>query len=99
MPPAGWSRMRPWQVYVPLIALVAVSLIPLTQVRAGRARLALSLPLAVVFLALVFQAAGCGSAGGGAGGSSGTPAGAYRITVTGTSGGTTHNTSVTVIVN
>jgi len=99
MPPAGWSRMRPWQVYVPLIALVAVSLILLTQVRAGRARLALSLPLAVVFLALVFHAAGCGSAGGGAGGSSGTPAGAYRITVTGTSGGTTHNTSVTVIVN
>ena len=99
MPPAAPWRMRPWPVYAPLLALVAVFVILLTLVRARRVRLALSLPLAVVVLALVFQAAGCGGGGGGGGGSTGTPAGAYTITVMGTSGGATHNTPVTLVVN
>ena len=92
MPTAAPWRMRPWLVYAPLLALVAVLLILLTRPRRGR--LAFSLPLAAVFLAL---AAGCG--GGGGEGSTGTPAGTYTITVTGTSGGTTHNTTVTLMVN
>jgi hypothetical protein len=95
MPPAAPWRMRAWPIYAPLLALVAVLLILLTRVRARRVRLTLSLPLAAVFLVLVFQAAGCS----GGGGSTGTPAGTYMITVTGTSGGTTHNTPVTLIVN
>lgn len=98
-PPALPWRIRPWSVYAPVLALVAVFLILLTPLRARRERLALSLPLAVVFLALVFQAAGGGGGGGGGGGSTGTPAGAYTITVMGTSGGATHNTPVTLVVN
>jgi hypothetical protein len=54
---------------------------------------------ALVLMAFVGFAAGCGG-GGSAPGNSGTPAGTYTVTVTGTaSGATTATTSVSVTVN
>jgi hypothetical protein len=94
---AAW-QMRPGPVYAPMALLAALPIL-LLPMRARRVRLARSLPLATVFLALVFLAAGCGGGGGGRDGATGTPPGTYTITVKGTSGGTTHNATVTVIVN
>lgn len=51
---------------------------------------------------IVFAVAGCGggnkSSGGGGGSSGGTTAGTYTLTLTGTSGGTTHTTTVSLVV-
>jgi len=55
--------------------------------------------LTLVVVALLAAAVGCGgSSSSGGGGRPGTPAGNYTVTVTGTSGSTTHTTSVLVTV-
>ena len=66
-------------------------------------RWALYLPLALLILCAAFVV-GCGGGGGGGGtpppgGMSGTPAGTYAITVTATSQGLVHTTTVTLMVN
>ena len=62
-------------------------------------RLALYLPLALLVLAAAFIAGCGGGGGGGGGGQTGTPVGTYPLTVTATSGGVSHNATVTLIVN
>ena len=65
-----------------------------------RQRIAISIPLAGLVLFLVFQAAGCG--GGNNSGPPplhGTQPGPYTVTITGTSGATTHTTTVMLTVN
>jgi hypothetical protein len=55
--------------------------------------------LALIMVAFLMAAMGCGgskSSGGGGGG--GTPAGNYTVTVTATSGSTTHTTNISVTV-
>jgi hypothetical protein len=67
-----------------------------------RRRRALTLvPVSTLALLLVLLAAGCGGSGGNSGGTpnpNGTPVGSYSINVTGTSGGTTQTTRVTLNV-
>jgi hypothetical protein len=57
----------------------------------------LSIVLTLVGVAFLAAALGCGG-GSSSTKSPGTPAGSYTVTVTGTSGGTTHTTSVSVTV-
>lgn len=65
---------------------------------AGRRRLAMA--LSIVTIAFVLGAVGCsgGGSSGGGGSKSTTPAGSYTVTVTGTSGSTTHTTNISVTV-
>jgi len=63
-------------------------------------RRSLTAALIVIMLAFVLASVGCGgsSHSGGSGGGSTTPAGSYTVTVTGTSGSTTHTANVSVTV-
>jgi subtilase family serine protease len=55
--------------------------------------------LALLMVAFLIAAMGCGgSKSGGGGGGSGTPAGNYTVSVTATSGSTTHTTNISVTV-
>lgn len=102
--PVNWSIL--------LSALILCCLLFLQSPRTRRMRLAG--PLAVVFFLVVvgLVAYGCGGGGGGGGNSSGgggggggtppptsgTLAGNYTVTVTGTAGSTTHTTTLTLVV-
>ena len=57
-----------------------------------------SVALIILTLALVLASVGCGGSSHSSGGGSTTPAGTYNVTVTGTSGSTTHQTSVSIVV-
>jgi hypothetical protein len=88
------------------LVILAVLLLVLLAFAAqtSRHRVILSLPAAGLFLFLVLEVGGCGGGGGGSGTTGpppivGTPAGAYTVTITGTSGTTTHTATTTLIVN
>jgi len=101
VPLAPSSRSWPRPVLWPWLALAAVGAIvaALRAYKSQRRRLAVSLPVALLFLILLLKVAGCGGGGGGTPPPNGTPAGTYTVTVTGTSGTTTHNTTVMLNVN
>jgi hypothetical protein len=67
--------------------------------RTRRQRFAISIPLAGLVLFLVFQAAGCGSNNNGPPPQHGTQPGTYTVTITGTSGATSHTSTVMLTVN
>jgi subtilase family serine protease len=65
----------------------------------GARRRRLSIALSIITIALLLAVVGCsGGSGGGGGGGSTTPAGSYTVTVTGTSGTTSHTTNISVKV-
>jgi uncharacterized protein (DUF2141 family) len=74
-----------------LLGIATVTVFAVTRRRRSRVRLA-----AAMLLALLWAACGGGSGGGGGGGPTGTPAGTYNLTVTGTftSGSSTLTNSV-----
>jgi hypothetical protein len=81
----------------PILAL-AVSLLFVARTRRGRLGSSVAILFLVLWVTLEFTACG------GGGGSTlppptGTPAGTYTVAVTGTSGNTSHTTSLTLIVN
>jgi hypothetical protein len=93
----------PWLRVWPILLLTVLSCILLLRwTRTRRQRLAVVIPLAGILLLLLLQATGCG--GGGTTiqpppPPSGTQAGTYTITVTGTSGNLTHTTTLQLTVN
>jgi photosystem II stability/assembly factor-like uncharacterized protein len=106
LPPLS-RRMISWPRLAPLIVLMLLCVLLTQLARTRRQRMVASLPLAGIILFLLLQAVACG------GGSSqpppppppppptGTLAGAYTITVTGTSttSNTTHTAALQLIVN
>ena len=56
-------------------------------------------PLVALVLFFLSEAIGCGGGSSGPPPATGTPAGTYTLTVIGTSGTTTHTTTMTLIVN
>lgn len=97
-------RIISWPRLVPVILVMLLCILLARLARTRRQRILASIPLAGVVLLLVLQAVGCG------GGSSqppppppptGTLAGSYTITVTGTSpsSNTTHSATLQLIVN
>jgi hypothetical protein len=87
-----WPKTLPFV----LLAMLALALRSLVT-RPRRLRLAFTLPLVVLFFFVVFEAVGCGGRNNST--PSGTQSGTYTVTVTGASGGTTHATTVTLVVN
>jgi hypothetical protein len=84
-----------------LLVLLAGVLVSRKRERTWHARALTFAPLAVLVASLlVFTSCGGGGNGGGGGGTgkSGTPAGTYAITVTGTSGSVSHTATFTVTV-
>jgi subtilase family serine protease len=62
-------------------------------------RRSVTVALTLLIIAFLLAAVGCGgSSSHSSGGGSTTPAGSYNVTVTGTSGSTTHTTNVSVVV-
>lgn len=78
--------------------LLCAILVFLTQTRRRR----FAMPLALLLLLTGIAPLGCGGGGNSGGGrspqASGTPAGNYTVTVTGTAGSTTHTTTLTLVV-
>jgi len=93
-------HFRPHQVPHVLVSLLLVVLL-LGSSHTRYRRLASALSFASLCLILVFQATGCGSGSGSSSSppATGTPAGTYTVTVIGTSGNTTHATTLTLIVS
>jgi hypothetical protein len=93
--PRGRIRLNPWPE---TLTILGISIFSLLTVR--RRRVLTLVPVSALALLLVLLQAGCGGSGssGGKTNPNGTPAGSYSIIVTGTSGGTTLTTSVTLNV-
>jgi hypothetical protein len=99
LPPAKWPRrFEPGQRLLPLLLAIFSLVLLVFAVRTRRRRLAILAPLAGVILIAALQAVGCGS-GYNAPGQHGTQPGTYTVTITGTSGATTHTTTVSLGVN
>jgi hypothetical protein len=99
-PPTGFRRrLDPRLKSLPylLVAILMLALLSLLA-RTRRLRLAFMLPLATLLAFLLLQATGCGG-GYSPPPATGTPAGTFTVTVTGTSGSVTHSTTVTLVVN
>lgn len=100
LPPPIGRRLPRYFLPVLLLAMALLFARLLYLAGSRRRRLAVALPFGVLILLVVYQAAGCG------GGSTpppvihgGTPAGTYTITVTGTSGASSHTSTGTLVVN
>jgi len=91
--PKGRIHLNLWPETIPILG---ISMFALLAVR--RRRIQALVPVRALALLLLLFAAGCGGAGGGTPNPNGTPVGSYSITVTGTSGGTTQTTRVTLNV-
>jgi len=89
----GRIHLNLWPETIPILG---ISMFALLAVR--RRRIQALVPVRALALLLLLFAAGCGGAGGGTPNPNGTPVGSYSITVTGTSGGTTQTTRVTLNV-
>ena len=101
MPPA-WPRLRfiSRPQFLPVLLLtILLSILFLRFARTRRQRLVGVFPLVVLAFFLILQATGCGGGSSGPPPPTGTPAGIYTVTVTGTSGGTTHTTTLKLTVN
>jgi hypothetical protein len=100
LPPPIGRRLPRYFLPVLLLAMALLFARLLHLAGSRRRRLAVALPFGVLILLVVYQAAGCG------GGSStpvvihgGTQPGTYTITVTGTSGASSHTSTGTLVVN
>jgi hypothetical protein len=94
--PKGRIHLNLWPE---TLLILGTSMFALLAVR--RRRVLTLVPVSTLALLLVLLAAGCGGSGGNSGGTpnpNGTPVGSYSINVTGTSGGTTQTTRVTLNV-
>jgi hypothetical protein len=91
--PKGRIHLNLWPETIPILG---ISMFALLAVR--RRRIQALVPVRALAVLLLLFAAGCGGAGGGTPNPNGTPVGSYSITVTGTSGGTTQTTRVTLNV-
>ena len=98
LPPHANRRIR-IDLRPEFLALLGMALLAALVIRKRRT---MRLIPVGVFALLILLAAGCGGGGGSSGGSTvnpnGTPAGTYAITVTGTSGGSTQVTLITLTV-
>jgi Pro-kumamolisin, activation domain/Bacterial Ig-like domain (group 3) len=95
-------RFGPVRMLMPLCFLVVLALVLLMfGARTLRERVVVSVPAAGLVLFLALETFGCGGGGGSSGNTrpAGTPAGAYTVTITGTSGTTTHTATTTLVVN
>lgn len=100
VPPTGIRRrLDPRLKTLPYLVVAALMLALLSLLaRTQRLRLAFMLPLAALLAFVLLQATGCGGSYSPPP-ATGTQAGTYTVTVTGTSGGITHSTTVTLVVN
>jgi len=85
-----------------LIAIVlTLALTTLSLAKSGRRRMRRLIPIGAFALLLISVSYSSGCSGGGfpkVGSNTGTPAGTYTVTVTGTSGAVQHSTTVTLVV-
>ena len=105
LPMRAPRKVDPTRILLPL-SILAVLVLALFSFDRGtrRYRLVLSLPAISIAFFLLLQASGCGGGSGGSGGSTGpppagTPPGSYTVTITGSSGSTTHTATATLTVN
>ena len=102
LPPSLSKRHFRFDLWPWTLAVLGISMFAILAVR--RRRAFSLIPLGTLALFIVFVAAGCGSSGGTSTGGgtttnpNGTPAGTYKITVTGTLGSSTQTTSVILVV-